>query len=147
MDALRDRRATDAELEALWAAARPARADELSGLWHGWGLDNGHRVGGLLDTVGWYGKRFDARDDVKPLICRGPDGALFSNVEVGRGEASLWDVEFRGRLHATMVYDGQAVLDHFAWIDDDTLLGIMNGKGDLVLDEGRHYYFVLERDA
>jgi len=144
---LRGRNVTDADLEALWAACPPVRRGELSGLWRGWGLDNGHRLGGLLDRVRWYGKRFDTLDDVKPLMCRDEAGELFSNVELGRGEASLWDVEFRGRVHATMVYDGQAVLDHFARVDDDTVLGVMNGKSDLVLDDGRHFYFVLERDT
>lgn len=138
---------TDTELEAFWDACAPVRRDELSGLWRGWGLDNGHRLGGLLDKVRWHGKRFNAVDDVQPLVCRDDAGELFSNVELGRGEASLWDVEFRGRVHATMVYDGQAVLDHFARVDDHTLLGVMNGKADLVLDEGRHFWFVLERDA
>ena len=33
--------------------------------------------------------------------------------------------------------------DHFKKIDDDAVLGIMNGKG--VLDDGRYYYFYLER--
>jgi len=146
LDALAGRRVADAEIEALWDACVPVRRDELSGLWRGWGLDNGHRVGGMLGKVGWYGKRFDAVDDVKPLMCRGEDGELFSNVQLGNGEASLWDVEFRGRVHATMVYDGQAVLDHFARVDGDTLLGVMNGKADLVLDNGSHYWFVLERD-
>jgi hypothetical protein len=53
-------------------------------------------------------------------------------------------VEFRGESTATMVYDGRPVLDHFKRVDEGTLLGVMNGKG--VLDDGRHYYFVLERD-
>ena len=147
LDSMNGRVVQDAELESLWDACAPVRRDELAGLWRGWGLDNGHRLGGLLDHVRWYGKRFDAIDDVKPLMCRNDDGELFSNVELGRGEASLWDIEFRGRIHATMVYDGQAVFDHFARVDDDTLLGVMNGKTDLVLHEGRHFWFVLERDS
>ncbi|MFW3113664.1 hypothetical protein MHAE_07823 [Mycobacterium haemophilum DSM 44634] len=42
-----------------------------------------------------------------------------------------------------MVYDGQPVHDHFKKIDDDAVMGSMNGKG--VLDNGRYYYFYLER--
>ncbi|EUA24366.1 hypothetical protein I552_3494 [Mycobacterium xenopi 3993] len=42
-----------------------------------------------------------------------------------------------------MVYDGQPVHDHFKKIDDHAVMGIMNGKG--VLDNGRYYYFYLER--
>ena len=33
-----------------------------------------------------------------------------------------------------MVYDGQAVIDHFKRVDDRTLMGIMNGKSSLVRD-------------
>ena len=31
--------------------------------------------------------------------------------------------------------------------DDDTLIGVMNGKGRLVFDNGEHYWFGLERDV
>jgi len=53
-------------------------------------------------------------------------------------------VEFRGESTATMVYDGQPVLDHFKRVGEDTLLGIMNGRG--VRDQGHYYYFRLDRD-
>ena len=36
--------------------------------------------------------------------------------------------EFRGELVATMVYDGQPMHDHFKKVDDNTVMGIMNGK-------------------
>jgi hypothetical protein len=42
-----------------------------------------------------------------------------------------------------MVYDGQPVLDHFKRVDDDTLMGIMDGKRQRV--SGRYLYFLLER--
>ncbi len=45
-----------------------------------------------------------------------------------------------------MVYDGRPVLDHFKQVDPATLMGIMNGRPEQVLDDGRHYYFLLERD-
>ena len=83
-----------------------------------------------------------------PLICRDDAGELYSNTEAaGRGEASLWDVEFRGEVTATMVYDGQPVFDHFKKVDDNTAMGIMNGKGSLDDSSGspRHLYFYLER--
>jgi hypothetical protein len=99
----------------------------------------------MLAASGWHGKRFVSVTEAHPLICRGEDGELFSNQELGRGLASLWDIEFRGEVTASMVYDGQPVIDHFKAVDDDTLLGVMNGKG--VRHEGRHYYFVLEREG
>ncbi|SHL46734.1 DUF4334 domain-containing protein [Streptomyces yunnanensis] len=132
------------ELDALWAALPTVRPEEILGAWRGSAFVTGHRVESLLTAANWHGKRFHSPTDVQPLICRGADGALFSNVEAGKGEASLWMVEFRGESTASMVYDGQPVIDHFKRIDDSTLLGVMNGKE--VLDDGRHFYFLLERE-
>ena len=86
---------------------------------------------------------FVAPLDVQPLVCRRDDGKLYSNQDLGKGEASAWMVEFRGEVTATMVYDGMATFDHFKRIDHRTLLGIMNGKN--VRSGGRHFYFLLER--
>jgi Domain of unknown function (DUF4334) len=59
------------------------------------------------------------------------------------GEASLWMEEFRGEVTASMVYDGRPVHDHFKVVDENAVIGIMNGKG--ALDGARHLYFYLER--
>ncbi|MCW2565500.1 MAG: hypothetical protein JWQ31_4060 [Mycobacterium sp.] len=100
-------------------------------------------MNGRLEKACWFGKTFKSADDVQPLVCGDADGNNFSNVAMGKGEASLWPEEFRGGVTATMVYDGQPVHDHFKKIDDDAVISIMNGKG--VLDAGRYYYFYLER--
>jgi len=46
-----------------------------------------------------------------------------------------------------MVYDGQPVHDHFKKVDDNTVIGIMNGKGAVDHSSGspRYLYFYLER--
>ena len=130
------------ELDQLWAALETVRPEEILGTWKGTGIATGHRVESLLAQARWYGKTFHSVSRVEPLICRDEHGTLFSNAELAKGEASLWMVEFRGEVTATMVYDGQPVLDHFKRVDTNTLLGVMNGKN--VLDEGRHFYFALE---
>lgn len=132
------------EMDRLWAALDPVRPEEILGAWKGDEFATGHFMEGQLAAAGWHGKTFHSPAHVEPLVCRGADGELYSNVELGKGEASLWLVEFRGESTATMVYDGQPVLDHFKRIDERSLLGVMNGKG--VLDDGRFYYFVLDRD-
>ncbi|MCK9903331.1 DUF4334 domain-containing protein [Frankia sp. Cpl3] len=134
-----------AELDALWAQLAPVDARDILGQWRGFAFPTGHRLEKVLARSRWYGKRFVALDDVQPLLCVGENGELISDVEAGRGEASLWNVEFRGEVTATMVYDGMAVLDHFKSVDDRTLMGIMNGKPGLVLDGGKNFYFGLER--
>ncbi|WP_372351051.1 DUF4334 domain-containing protein [Streptomyces sp. KL116D] len=133
-----------AELDEIWAALATVRPEEILGEWKGGEFDTGHPLNGMLAKAGWYGKTFHTLQDAKPLICRDAEGRLYSNLELGMGEASLWTVEFRGESTATMVYDGRPVLDHFKRVDDTTLMGIMNGKE--VPLHGPFYYFFLERD-
>ena len=139
------------ELDEIWAALDIVRPAEILGQWKGSEFDNGHPLCGMLASLGWYGKRFDSVLDAKPLIMRGPDGELYSDVEIGKGEASLWMVEFRGECTATMVYDGQPIFDHFKRVDENTLMAMMNGKtlpGAVAsFPEGAPLFtFVLERD-
>ncbi len=134
-----------AELDAIWAVLDTVRPEAILGEWKGGEFNTGHPLNGELAKVGWYGKTFAALDDVKPLMCRDENGELYSHRELGKGEASLWVVEFRGESTATMVYDGQPVLDHFKRVDDTTLMGIMNAKGTPA--DGPFYYFDLDRVA
>ena len=101
----------------------------MIGEWKGGDFDTGHldprrpgkrRTGSARCSV--------RRPTRKPLICLDDDGNKFSNTELGKGEASLWMEEFRGEVTATMVYDGQPIHDHFKKIDDNAVMGIMNGK-------------------
>ena len=133
----------DDELDDFWATLAPATIDEMIGEWKGGEFVTGHKMNGQLEKAGWFGKTFKSATDVQPLVCVDADGKKFSNKAMGKGEASLWLEGFRGEVTATMVYDGQPVHDHFKKIDDDAVMGIMNGKG--VLDNGRYYYFYLER--
>ncbi|MFI8288228.1 DUF4334 domain-containing protein [Streptomyces sp. NPDC085614] len=132
-----------AELDEIWAALDTVRPEDILGAWRGGEFRTGHPLDGALAKARWYGKTFVALHDAKPLICRDASGGLYSDRELGKGEASLWTVEFRGEPTATMVYDGQPVFDHFKQVDDTTLMGIMNVKG--VPPEGPFFYFFLER--
>jgi hypothetical protein len=134
---------SDAELDDYWASLSPATIEGMLGEWKGGEFDTGHRMNGQLEKSRWFGKTFNSPADVQPLVCLDEDGNRFSNVKMGKGEASLWLEEFRGEVTATMVYDGQPVHDHFKTIDDSTVMGVMNGKG--VVDNGRYFYFYLER--
>lgn len=135
-----------AELDELWGALPVVRVEAILGRWRGVPLDNGHRAVQQLASLNWYGKEFVSATDAKPVLCYDENGEIFSNAEAGQGEASLWMVEFRGEVTATMVYDGIPLFDHFKMLDGNTLLAIMNGKdADTVLDDGRYFYFLLER--
>jgi hypothetical protein len=139
----RDGKIPEADLDALWSTLKPATVDFMIGDWQGGAFDTGHRLVNSLEEARWFGKTFTSPDDVKPLICLDEDGNKFSNVELGKGEATLWVEEFRGELVATMVYDGQPLHDHFKVVDDDTVMGIMNGKH--ALRTGSYGYFYLRR--
>lgn len=131
-------------LNDVFAALPPASVEFMIGPWRGGELASGHPLDGQLAKTGWHGKTFTAAADVQPLICRDADGNLFSNTELGHGEASLWMVEHGGVSTASMVYDGQPVIDHFKKVDDNTVMGVMNGKA--ALKSGRLYYFYLIRE-
>jgi Domain of unknown function (DUF4334)/GXWXG protein len=133
----------DAELDEFWSELPPTTIEDLIGEWKGGEFQTGHKMNGQLQKARWFGKTFTSASEVQPLVCLDDDGNKFSNVAMGKGEASLWLESFRGEVTASMVYDGQPVHDHFKKIDDDAVMGIMNGKG--VLDNGRYYYFYLER--
>jgi hypothetical protein len=139
----RDGQIPDAELDAFWAILAPLTVDELLGEWKGGAFDTGHPVSRLLASANWFGKTMTSATDVLPIVCLDENGEKFNNEKLSKGEASLWMEEFRGDLTATMVYDGQAIHDHFKKVDDDTVMGIMNGKAGL--QDGRYGYFYLER--
>lgn len=139
--------ADPADLDALWADLDTVTVEEVLGSWRGGDFATGHVASSVLEKVRWHGKRFDAPLDAKPLICRGEDGELFSNLAAGGGaEASLWEVAFRGESTATMVYDAMPVFDHFKQVDGSTLMGIMNGKLESTFGVTGLYYFWLERE-
>ncbi|TDD84479.1 DUF4334 domain-containing protein [Actinomadura rubrisoli] len=131
------------DLDELWAALPPVRIEDILGRWKGSVFATGHPGTRQLQESRWYGKTFRSVLDAKPLIRYDGNGALYSDTTTANGEASLWMVEFRGEVTATMVYDGIPVFDHFKRVDDDTLFGIMNGKGDLLDADGHPLYFIL----
>jgi hypothetical protein len=143
----RDGQLPDADLDAFWATLEPVDIDFMIGEWKGGEFHTGHRANGFMKRLNWFGKTFHSAADAKPLVCLDADGNKFSNTEAMKGEASLWLEEFRGEVTASMVYDGQPVHDHFKKVDDDTVMGIMNGKGAVDLGSGspRYLYFYLER--
>ena len=94
----------DAELDEFWATLQPATIDGMIGKWKGGEFVTGHKMNGQLEKAGWFGKTFKSAGDVQPLVCVDADGNKFSNVAMGKGEASLWLEDFRGEVTATMVY-------------------------------------------
>ena len=137
----------DAALDAFWVTLEPASIDFMIGEWKGGEFNTGHRSNGFMNRLNWFGKTFVSASDAKPLVCLDADGNKFSNTEAMKGEASLWMEDFRGEVTATMVYDGAPIHDHFKKVDENTVMGIMNGKKAVDVSSGtpRYLYFYLER--
>src|SRR5262249_24098343 len=92
------------DLDEGWAARDTVRVEDIRGEWRGSDFDTGPRGSALLREFRWYGKRLNSALDVQPLICLDENGDQYSNTAAaGGGEASLWMVEFRGEVTATMV--------------------------------------------
>ena len=140
-------------VSTLWDALEPARVDEIAGSrWRGTGLDTGHPMYGTLGTMRWWGKDFTHARKVDPILVTDESGEIVPDTSAtGGGGASLWEVTFRGRPTASMVYDRLPVIDHFAVVTSGpdgrptTLLAVMNGRG--TVHEGEHFWFILERDG
>ena len=71
-------------------------------------------------------------------------GKLF---EQSRTQARLRTVEFRGQFGLAMVYDAMPVIDHFRRVDVNTIIGVMDEKGDVCEGEQQFFGFRLVRDV
>ncbi|NKN39024.1 DUF4334 domain-containing protein [Agrobacterium sp. a22-2] len=54
----------------------PAEPREMIGLWTGRGMPSGHPLDGVLENLGWFGKRFSAQMRVDALLFRGGENRL-----------------------------------------------------------------------
>lgn len=138
----------DKELLDFFDTLDPITIEETLGIWKGGDFDTGHWGTPALKGMKWFGKRFNSAFEGMPLLCFNEAGHLFSNT-IMNGESSLWMIEFRNKVSTTMVYDGVPIFDHFRKVDDNTIMGIMNGKEapgfPPVVQDGHYYYFYLER--
>lgn len=103
-------------------------ADFMLGEWEGGVFNTGHPGEKQLGALNWRGKTFHSANDVNPIISHDDSGKRVVNPVLGT--ASLRSVVYRGVLTATMVYDNHPIFDHFRKIDDNTVLGVMDRKGD-----------------
>jgi len=146
--------------------------DFMMGRWKGSGFKTHHRMDGLLETIGWYGKEFISPDCVHPLLFSDgnnlykvdPNPTVFNLgfsldlpqkeslkplyiamsklLKTEESKARVRMMEYRGKLSATMVYDYLPINDVFRKVDDETLLGLMDFKG-----MEQPFFFILNRNV
>lgn len=166
---LKRRKASTADALEIYDELPPVTIDFMIGRWKGYEIETGHQIDGLLVPSGWYGKVFANKEEVHPLVFFGKGkkelyalnpkhlpldmklpktsflGTLMTLVrpflQTKKTKARLRMVEHRGKITATMLYDEKAIYDHFAKIDDNTVLGCMDLKG-----VAAPYFWVMERD-
>lgn len=152
-----------------WQSLEPVSIEFMIGRWRGEEIATGHPMNGLMSVLGWYGKAFIDAETVHPLLfwdrrrkgvfavhparlpmnLRVPKtAALRAAVVLGRPwlltevpTARLRLVEMHGATTAAMVYDDRPIVDGFRQIDDHTVMGIMDRRGDAT-----PLFFVLHRD-
>ncbi|MET1057023.1 MAG: DUF4334 domain-containing protein [Pedobacter sp.] len=133
------------DLDNFFDSLEPITLEEILGEWKGGQLKTGHPIVAALEGIRWYGKTFISQLDVKPLVCVDKDGNFFSDTESMNGEASIWPVAFRDKVSTSLVYDGVPTVAHFRKVDQNTLIGIRDGK-DALDQTGNYFYFFLERN-
>ncbi|OJJ96014.1 hypothetical protein ASPACDRAFT_81695 [Aspergillus aculeatus ATCC 16872] len=116
----------------------PIKPSQLLGSWIGGFVNTGHPTGPTLEEIQWVGKEFYSVDDVDPVIVS-QDGQRASWGQWGR--ATLREMVYRGVLSTVMIYDDRPVFDHFRYVDENLVAGIMEGKAV----EGGDFHFYLRR--
>ena len=166
---LANKKATKEEALSVFDSLETISVEFMHGRWKGSDIHTGHYFDGLFDAADFYGKIFLNNEEVHPLVFFGADKKeLYSvnpklaplNIELPKDErtatmmkmgrilletkeskARLRNLEYRGRVSATMIYDDIPIMDTFVKIDDNRVLGAMDFKG-----QSHPFFFVLERD-
>ncbi|NER18959.1 DUF4334 domain-containing protein [Spongiivirga citrea] len=127
------------ELAEVFSELDPLNIDEILGSWKGGFFKTGRLIDWALKDYGiikWIGKNYISENKVKALrYCF--LGLNFSMPIIGR--ARVRHLAFREKVSTAMIYNHLPIIDHFRKVDDDTLMGVMDFKGKIVL------YFYLYR--
>lgn len=147
------------EMLGSWRGSALPTGHPLDGMlelfgWHGKRFESPEKVHPLV--MGEPGALFSidpaavplgfARRYARHLQSRGVAAVakpLMRLIATRRPKARLRMTELRGVVSATMVYDALPVNDVFRKIDDDTVLGVMDVRGDVA---PALFFFVLRRE-
>ena len=170
---LAERKATPEEAYELFQSLETISTEFMHGRWKGSDIETGHRFDGMFEASGWYGKIYLSDEEVHPLVFYSEDKKELWSVnpkmmpfrmnlpkdelvgtvlrlgrftmETKESKARLRDTEFKGRVTATMIYDEVPINDMFVKIDENSVLGLMDLKGEPNRLENP-FFFILERD-
>lgn len=118
------------ELRSWFAGLPAAPLAFMLGEWRGGVFPTGHAGEPLLAQLRWDGKTFASTEDVHPIVCLDGDGRRVVNPVMGAARLRLIPAPGETTPTAAMVYDAHPIIDHFKRLDDATVLGVMDRKGD-----------------
>ncbi|GFN21636.1 DUF4334 domain-containing protein [Aspergillus tubingensis] len=132
------------EAKAYFDERPPVRPSFLLGEWKGTPIETGNKLAEILQTVKWAGKDFHEVDHVDPMVCLDDKDCRFPNPYWGG--ARIREVKYNDVVSAAMVYNERPVIDYFRYVDENTVIGVMDSpEHDSSSQEGDRLYFVLER--
>ncbi|KAJ7022709.1 hypothetical protein C8F04DRAFT_1272295 [Mycena alexandri] len=129
---------TESVATKIFDQLKPVEPSFLMGDWEGGDFKTGHPASEALKKLNWAGKTFRTENDVDPVVVSG-EGGKRTFLEV-YGHAQVREIKFRGVVSAAMVYDIRPIIDHFRYVDEETVAGMMDIK-----DAPAGYHFHLTR--
>ena len=120
-------------LAALFEKLEPIKIEEIMGKWKGGYFKTGNLIDLTLRNFGiwrWTGKTFHSENNVNALMHESL-GLKFNLPFIGN--ARMREISFRGKVSTSMIYNYLPIIDHFRKVDDNTLLGVMDVKGEITL--------------
>ncbi|RDH32332.1 GXWXG protein-domain-containing protein [Aspergillus welwitschiae] len=122
----------------------PVRPSFMLGEWQGLAVLTGNKLVEVLHSVKWAGKNFYGVDQVEPMVCLDDNGCRFCNPNWGG--ARIREIKYNDTVSAAMVYNQRPVIDHFRYVDENTVIGVMESLDhDKSSQDEDRLYFTLER--
>jgi hypothetical protein len=117
----------------------------LIGEWTSCYLETDHPDINTLKDLHWDGKNFRSVDDVDPVIVKDSNGKRVVNKNFGN--AILREIIYRDVLSTSMIYNNLPILDHFRYINKNTILGAMEDIGSKYKNKDVLYFILKRKDA
>ena len=124
-----ENKATKKNLDDFFNSLQPVYIPNMIGNWQGgyFKIKNSWLEFLLNDyyIIKWHGKIFKSENNVKALITK----FLGIKFNMLLGKAVLRQLEYRGKVSTSMIYNYLPIIDNFRKVDDKTVMGIMDIKG------------------
>ncbi|KAI8376095.1 uncharacterized protein BYT42DRAFT_614880 [Radiomyces spectabilis] len=133
----------EAKIANLFDQLKPVQSEFMLGDWLAGYYDTGHMTNKDLAEMRWAGKCFRTVNDIDPVMVYDDNGNRVHKKEFG--QAQLRQVEYHGVVSACMIYDTMPIMDHFRYLNEETVVGAMDSKLHAAIPNVGTFYFYLTR--